>query len=402
MEKILFFNLDLLRTSFNGDEDADLCAIRDEFLDYADKLCLDDKNQICFISKNTRDLSTAKKVISENDQHSKFMYLSRDSATNFIKNNHSHNNYYVFISGKDIDFFTAVNNKSLFIVPNWIPMEDKATRYGVHVDSPLQLFQFVLTLNNHETWYAQATIESGITALSLMDGRYKYHSKTLNERDLIEHFEKLLKRGECRSYYDILLYHFLAGMTNSKLFDDIELFGLIPSSDCSLNESIFSFMQQVRYIKKKQLPRETPNGENLLLRKKPKPKAHESHTPEERIEIGPTEEFDTLCINPDFKSKIDKLRKSGKFNVCIFDDYMTHGNSFNAARLLLKHLGVNKIIFVSLGNFGKPFQKQEYTIEGNVYDVGYKYERIGSSVLPFYYNDTAKDEIDTLYKIFNP
>lgn len=397
MEKILFCNLDLLRTSFDTYFDPDLHANRDDFLVYAERLCLNEKNQVCFISAKANDLSAAQRVI----QNPEFEYLSRKDATEFIKVNRAHNNYYVFISGKDIDFYTAANTKSLFIVPNWIPMESKAQHYGVHVDSPSQLFQFVRTLNNHETWYARATIDPGIIVLSLMDGRYKYHSKTLNERDLIEHFENLLKYGSSRNYYEILLYHFLAGMTNSKLFDDIELFGMIPSSDCSLNTDIFTFMKQVRFIKKKRIPNVIPNGENLLLRKKAKPKAHESHTPIERIEIGPTEEFDTLCINPDFKDKINKLRQNGKLNVCIFDDYLTHGNSFNAVRLLLKHLGANKVVFVSLGNFGQPFQKQEYSIEGDVYDIGYKYKYVESSIISFHYNDKAKDEIDKLYKIFN-
>ena len=117
--------------------------------------------------------------------------------------------------------------------------------------------------------------------------------------------------------------------------------------------------------------------------------------------MGAKEEFRTLCINPDFKNKINTLRKSGKFNVCIFDDYMTHGNSFNAVRNLLKQLGANQIIFVSLGNFGKPFQKKDYAINGDVYDIGYTYSPINSSIKSLIYNDMAKDEISELYDIFN-
>ena len=110
---------------------------------------------------------------------------------------------------------------------------------------------------------------------------------------------------------------------------------------------MFSFMHQTRYIKGKQIPRNTPHGENLLLRKKVKNKAHLSHSTSERIQMGAIEEFNTLCINPDFQGKINRLQKQGRFNVCIFDDYLTHGNSFNAVRNLLETLGVNKIIFIS-------------------------------------------------------
>lgn len=117
--------------------------------------------------------------------------------------------------------------------------------------------------------------------------------------------------------------------------------------------------------------------------------------------MGAIEEFKTLCINPDFKNKINTLKKSAKFNVCIFDDYVTHGNSFNAVRNLLKNLGANQIIFVSLGNFGKPFQKRDYIINGDVYDIGYTYQLSNSCIKSFIFNDTAKDEVSELYDIFN-
>lgn len=107
-----------------------------------------------------------------------------------------------------------------------------------------------------------------------MDARYKYKAQDENERNMIKHFEELLKDGTSRNYYDILLYHFLAGMTNSNLFDDIELFGMIPSSDCQLNPDMFKFMTQVRYIKNKRLPKNNMSYPNLLIRRKAKVKAH--------------------------------------------------------------------------------------------------------------------------------
>lgn len=79
--------------------------------------------------------------------------------------------------------------------------------------------------------------------------------------------------------------------------------------------------------------------------------------------MGADYEFDTLRINPEFKQKIERLKKEGRFKVCIFDDYMTHGNTFNAVRNLLKHLGADKIIFVSLGNFSHPFRKKTIKLQ---------------------------------------
>lgn len=401
MEKILFCNLDLLKITFDGNANPALQKIRNQFLSYAKELCSDEENHIYFISRNQQLLNSAEEHFINKYGYSNFKFRLREKARDFVMQHRHHNNLFVFIGGKEVDFHMAVHTKSLFIVPTWIPVEEKAELYGVHVDTPEQLFKFIRTLNNHENWYAKVEIEPNVTALSLMDGRYKYKAKTENERDMVEHFEQLLKFGQSRNYYDILLYHFLAGMTNNKLFDDIELFGMIPSSDCSLNDDILGFMRQTRIIKGKHVPRNRINGENLLLRKIPKQKAHLSYSTDQRAAMGAKEEFRTLCINPDFKNKINTLRKSGKFNVCIFDDYMTHGNSFNAVRNLLKQLGANQIIFVSLGSFGKPFQKRDYTITGDVYNIGYSYSPINSSIKSFIYNDMAKDEVSELYDIFN-
>lgn len=401
MEKILFCNLDLLRKTFNGREDQFLQKTRNQFLYYANDLCSDKKNHIYFISRDQQFLDSAEKYFIKEKGFSNFKFQLRHKARDFVMQQRHHNNLFVFIGGKDVDFHMAVNTQSLFIVPTWIPVETKANFYGVPVDTPKQLFKFIRTLNNQENWYAEVEIEPNVIALSLMDGRYKYRAKTENERDIVEHFEQLLKLGTSRNYYNILLYHFLAGMTNSKLFDDIELFGMIPSSDCSLNIDILNFMRQTRIIKGKHIPHNLQNGDNILLRVSPKQKAHLSYSPDQRATMGAREEFRTICINPDFKNKINTLKKSQKFNVCIFDDYMTHGNSFNAVRNLLQYLGANKIIFVSLGNFGKPFQKKDYIITGNVYNTGYSYTLINSSTKYLTYNDTAKDEVSELYDIFN-
>lgn len=106
-----------------------------------------------------------------------------------------------------------------------------------------------------------------------MDARYGAYAKDYKEKDMIKNFQCLLKSGTSRNYYQILLYHFLAGMTNTDFFDDIELFGMIPSSDCSLNPDIYEFMTQVRLLKKKKLPKNymysptcTPEKTNLIIR----------------------------------------------------------------------------------------------------------------------------------------
>ena len=194
-------------------------------------------------------------------------------------------------------------------------------------------------------------------------------------------------------------------MTNTTLFDDIELFGVIPSSNCLLNADLFRFMEQVRFIKNKRLPQsvyqQSPEEQNLLIRHTPKQQMH-NRSQLGRANLGATYEYASLCINPAFESKINILRKQGKLNIVIFDDYMDHGNGFNAVRCLLKSIGANKIIFVSLGAFRKQFQKRDYIISGNVYGSGYTFTLESEQVLTnFIINDSAKMEVDHLYDIFN-
>ena len=98
------------------------------------------------------------------------------------------------------------------------------------------------------------------------------------------------------------------------------------------------------------------------------------------------------------------LLKSPNNNPDLTQKYIAFLNwvdTFNAVRNLLKYLGVNKIIFVSLGNFSRPFQKKDYIINGDVYKLGYTYQLVQSTQQNLTYNYAAKNEIDELYNIFN-
>ena len=398
MKKIIFANLDILANRIG---ELDVTLYRDEFLTNAEALCSSGENAIFFESMHIDKLNQVKSIFTQ-DKYPYFKFMSRSDVKNIVINNRDKNNLFVFLSGKEQDFHIAVQSKALFIVPTWIPVDDKSMYYGIHVDTPKQLFKFIKTLNNQNHWFATLNIEQNVTALSLMDARYGYFAKNEEEREMLIHIQGLLKEGTNRNYYDILLYHFIAGMTNTTLFDDIELFGMIPSSDCSLNEDMHMFMTQIRYIKGKRLPKNNMTYDNLLIRHTPKRKAHEAYSGSDRVSLKATDEFKTMILNPDFQKKIDRLRKENRFNVMVFDDYMTHGNTFNAVRNLLKAEGANKIIFVSLGSFNKPFQKNDYDITGSVYQPGYAARWIGSSVLYInQFQQEAKQEVAELYDIFN-
>lgn len=402
MKKIIFANLDLLFLSGLGSSSKS-AKLFDKFILGAVELCLEEENEFVFESMHLDKVESAKRVLKQLD-YKGFRVVTRKQVKEYVNANKDRNNLFVFLSGKEQDFHIAVQAKALFIVPTWIPSDDKSLYYGIHVDTPAQLFKFIRTLNNQNHWFSKLEIEPNVTVLSLMDARYGYYAKSSEEKEMLLNFERLLKEGNQRNYYNILLYHFLAGMTNTTLFDDIELFGMIPSSDGSLNPDMHMFMTQVRYIKGKRLPKNgmTCECDNLLIRHTPKKRAHEAYSVTDRISLKATDEFKTMILNPDFRDKIEKLKQKNKFNVMIFDDYMTHGNTFNAVRNLLKSQGVNKIIFISLGSFNQPFQKNDYRIAGSVYKPGYKADLVTSTMLHNYeYQIQSKDEVTVLYDIFN-
>lgn len=82
--------------------------------------------------------------------------------------------------------------------------------------------------------------------------------------------------------------------------------------------------------------------------------------------------FQSIHVNDKYKGKL-----KGRA-VCVFDDYLTQGNTFETLRNLLVECKVEKIIFVSIGKFkrtheGKYIQKS-FLIAGDVHTADYKTE----------------------------
>ena len=87
--------------------------------------------------------------------------------------------------------------------------------------------------------------------------------------------------------------------------------------------------------------------------------------------------------------------------ICVFDDYLTHGNSFETARNLLRSQHVERIIFVSIGRFDNPYMYQRYAIGGNVFAPNFKYEFYGSTDINGGVQELkARKEVENLHNIF--
>ena len=82
----------------------------------------------------------------------------------------------------------------MLIVPTWLPLEEKTSRYGIHVSTVTQLIKFILVLNNHNVWYSRLKIDEITTAYSLMDARYVKYAENKEGND--RKFSKIIKRGQ--------------------------------------------------------------------------------------------------------------------------------------------------------------------------------------------------------------
>ena len=75
--------------------------------------------------------------------------------------------------------------------------------------------------------------------------------------------------------------------------------------------------------------------------------------------------FESIYVNDKYKGKLrDRV-------VCVFDDYLTHGSTFETLRNLLVSCKVKKIIFVAVGKFKQNVENEyiqkSFSIKGDVH-----------------------------------
>lgn len=390
MNKILLMSLDFFDSTYIHDS-----------INFIDNV-ISAENLVCLYSREDNRINQYNQLVT--NINSKFseprVYLkSRSEVKNIVSS--SEGAYFIVIGKKNKDFELAVNNKLLFLVPQWMSdIEEKAVKYGIPVNDSLQMLKFINAINNQNTWYSSFELPDGTLVYSLSDARYFKYAKSRKEKEVSKIFEDILKKGSVYNY-DVYLYHFLSSISNyNTIFNDINVWGIFPSSSGKLhNNEMFNFKEIVRYMMKGQPLRSSEYKlyPNILCRHTPNIKTHKLK-PFERISHGCKLHFPSICLNPAYKKNL-----KGK-NVCIFDDYLTHGNSFETARNLLRNAGVNKIVFVTLGTFNKDYNYQNYNFSGDIYSKNYEFNFINSATIPytsFNINDLAKDEVANLHNIFD-
>lgn len=342
---------------------------------------LNDDYNIIILSHDNNNLESAKKSYSG---LSNIHYVNRKYIRQAIANNPDFT--YIIIGSVDEDLYLAANNKFLCFNALWAKSSDvKINFYGIPVNKIKSLPIILDLLTNTTGWYRKIQVDSSTTIYSLMNARTRTSEYNQAEKDLINIFHKILKDGD-RHLFKVLLYYLLGTINRDANFKDIKDWSIFPSSGKQFNAEMLEFKEIVRYMM---------NGkktENIFIRHTTIKK---SHTLPKEVRLYCNRHFDSISLNPIYKGKLKNRA------VCIFDDYLTNGTSFEAARNLLLSEGVSKIICVSLGTFNNAYLQQDYKITGSVFSQNYKYNLKNSKYLNTdEYNESAMNDISKIADLF--
>ncbi|MBC2258241.1 phosphoribosyltransferase [Listeria booriae] len=153
----------------------------------------------------------------------------------------------------------------------------------------------------------------------------------------------------------IIMLHLLGELSTSSNFSDIDIWGTFPSSNPDNQDTSVTFIKEaIRLIDGSKV-----NKEPLIRHTKRQKK--QTSGKQYKYENKINDDFQTLRANPVIKDKIKGAV------ICIIDDYITTGYSAEAAKHILLEAGAKKVIFISVGKFGREYFSTEYNIEGDVY-----------------------------------
>lgn len=345
------------------------------------------KYNIGVISHTSSKLQEIKDLFPESESQ-KIHALSRSKTSNFIKQWLARDVYFIIIGTSDQDMYLASNNKIPLINPLWEHTTDGIKKYGMPINSIKKLQKYLTIYESSTTWFEKIEVDNKSTVFSLMSAKTmpsvsRYRT---NELELVNGFHDLLKNGDnSKPYIDILYYYLSAIIAKQKDLRQITDWAIFPSSGLTLNSEMLKLKERLRYLMngKKNFP--------LLIRNTVVTK---SHAMDYTARLHCDRHFNSINLSPDYQGKLN-----GRV-VCLLDDYLTNGTSFETARNLLLHENVSHIYFIALGSFEKTYIKQDYELSGDLYTPNYRYKNNSTSYLTPEINSSAVDVITLLSKLF--
>ncbi|WP_426414471.1 phosphoribosyltransferase [Bacillus subtilis] len=349
-----------------------------------------DGHVIIVISHDQDSINTMKNIFKET-----FDFEVRCKYRKVIKEyvNEENASNYILVGSSDEDLILAANKKILIINPGWsVKQDEKPARYGITLKRPSQLVEAIRIIDNQNRWYYKLIVDEKTTVLALTSANTMNRDVVKSEKEILEGFEKLLKSGD-RRYFNTLYFHLISGVMKSKDLREVGLWGIFPSSSGQINNEVEELKERCRYLTGKRM------NEPLFIRHTSVNKSH--HTEHnKRLQVGCVKHFESIILNPFYSKKV-----KGKV-VCVIDDYVTNGTSFEAAKNLLLKAGASKVILVALGRFRRGrqgvYQQEVYDLAGNITKPGYKYNlKYKKDLNEGLYDSAARDEIRHIYGILN-
>ena len=305
----------------------------------------------------------------------KFLLVNRSQVkngtliSNFYSKGYESSNF-IIIGSTENDFLLSTQSKVLLLSAFWSKMDEKVEKYGLRIKNEQVLKYFFEKIIIIKTpWYYKVDVTNDTVIYSLMSSNTHGVSDT-EIKKLKNNFQQLLKKND-PSFLQLITYFFICTLNLIKDIHDVNFWTHYPSSDSSDNEILFNFVEKARYSFGN-----SRNKHPLFIRHKESKKRH-FLTSEDRINQGCDEQLDTIHLNPLYEKYIKNK------TICVIDDYTTYGTSCETARNLLILAGAKKVIFITFGKFGSSntYHKYDYTLNGNIFDIGYTHKKFNHSII---------------------
>jgi hypothetical protein len=347
-------------------------------------------HNIIVISHDHHSIAIMTRIFREN-----FQFEVRCEFRRFIKVyvDESNAKDHILVGSSDDDLILAANKRILIINPGWsIKQDEKPARYGITLNTPFQLLKAIRLIANQNKWYFELKVSEETQVLALTSANTFNWDVKPTERQILEGFEGLLKAGN-RKYFNTLYFHLISGVMKDPVLRNVEIWGTFPTSNGTVNEELEELKERCRYLTRRRMT------EPLFIRHISVEKSR--NTPHDtRLNQGCKKHFDSITLNPYYNSS----RIRGKV-VCVLDDYMTNGISFETARNLLLQAGARKVILLALGRYRKGpqgiYQHEVYDLSEKINEPGYRYELVSRNNLVGTYDSEARDEVKRIYEILN-
>lgn len=294
----------------------------------------------------------------------------------------------IVLGASESDFFMSVNSKTLMLTALYAKNNNPKGRifkYGVPINDPDHLLSFMRKyLKISPNCYYELEVDKQTKIYAINSANYFYsHDEKLKQ--IKRSIESFLKKNNPTHRKDYLYYFLLCAYNKIGDLRNIDYWGIYPSSHKKTwNQDLISFKEEVRKVFK------TRDQPELLIRHVDAPKRHHMNK-DRRITDGCDTQFQSIILNPHYKGKLkDKT-------ICIFDDFNTYGSSCETTRILLQKEGIKKLIFITMGKFGKEYIKTDYSIEGDVFS---KYSATNNDKQTYLAGDFYYDADKELSKIF--